>query len=379
MEYVGVQVKVAPASIAAYPWSGRSIKYHREQIRAAFGFREFARGDEDKLAGWLAEEVCPVELRDQQLHEAVLERCRGERIEPPGRLDRIIGSARAVFEQRFCSRTLARLDTASVAALEGLVTEDAGTSSSGRVLLAELKTDPGQVGSETLLREIDKLAAVRALGLPAGLFGDASEKQVEAWRARAVRSYPSDLRAAPRPVRLTLLASLCALRSSEITDALVELLIGLIHRINARADRRVERELTEDLRRVRGKEAILVCLAEAAGTHPDDTVRAALFPVVGEKTLRELVREAKANENAFQARVRPGAARLVLQPLPADAAAAARRVGVRLPQHRLPAGDASARAAGPTRTWTARPGSSPTQTPSQSTAWYPGVARRGGR
>jgi hypothetical protein len=34
----------------------------------------------------------------------------------------------------------------------------------------------------------------------------------------------------------------------------VELLIALIHRINARADRRVERKLTEDLRRVRGKE-----------------------------------------------------------------------------------------------------------------------------
>jgi hypothetical protein len=89
-----------------------------------------------------------------------------------------------------------------------------------------------------------------------------------------------------------------------ITDALVELLIGLIHRINARADRRVERELTEDLRRVCGKKAILYRLAEAAVAHPDDTVRAALFPVVREKTLRELVREAKANEDAFQARVR---------------------------------------------------------------------------
>jgi hypothetical protein len=55
---------------------------------------------------------------------------------------------------------------------------------------------------------------------------------------------------------------------------------------------------------VRGKEAILFRLAEAAVAHPDDTVRTALFPVVGEKTLRELVREAKANEHAFQARVR---------------------------------------------------------------------------
>jgi TnpA family transposase len=269
------------------------------QIRTAFGFREFSRGDEPKLAAWLAEEVCPVELRDEHLREGLLVRCRSERIEPPGRVERIIGSARAAFEQRFCERTTGRLSGQCVRRLEALVSEEAD-----RNLLAELKTDPGQVGLETLLREIDKLAAVRVIGLPTGLFSDASEKLVEAWRARAARSYPSDLRAAPASVRLTLLASLCWLRGSEITDALVDLLIGLVHKINARADRRVERELAEDLRRVRGKETILFRLAEAAVEHPDDTVREALFPVVGEKTLRELVREAKANERVFQARVR---------------------------------------------------------------------------
>jgi hypothetical protein len=68
--YVAEQVKVDPAQIGAYSREGRSIKYHRKQIRAGFGFREFTRGDEDKLAGWLGEEVCPVELRDEQLREA---------------------------------------------------------------------------------------------------------------------------------------------------------------------------------------------------------------------------------------------------------------------------------------------------------------------
>ena len=37
---------------------------------------------------------------------------------------------------------------------------------------------------------------------------------------------------------------------------------------------------------------------------PDETVRRALYPVVGKGTLRDLVREAKANEAAFRARVR---------------------------------------------------------------------------
>jgi hypothetical protein len=131
-----------------------------------------------------------------------------------------------------------------------------------------------------------------------------SRSTVEAWRARAARAYPSDLRAAARPVRLTLLAALCWLRAAEITDALVDLLIALVHKINTRAERRVEGELLDDLRRVRGKHGILFRLAEAAVAHPDETVGAALFPVVGEATLRDLVREAKASETAFRARVR---------------------------------------------------------------------------
>ena len=61
--------------------------------------------------------------------------------------------------------------------------------------------------------------------------------------------------------------------------------------------------MIDDLRRVGGKETILFRLAEAAVEHPDDTVREALNPVVSEKTLRELVREAKANQQEFQARV----------------------------------------------------------------------------
>lgn len=204
-----------------------------------------------------------------------------------------MGSARAAFEKRFSELTASRLDNGCIERLEALVQGD-----DGRALLAELKADPGQVGLETLLREVDKLAAVGALALPAALLADASEKLAEAWRSRATRSYPSDLREAAAPVRLTLLAALCWMRASEITDSLVDLLIALILKVNTRADKRVERELTEDLRRVRGKEGILFRLATAAVEHPDELARTALYPVVGEKTLRELAREGKVNERA---------------------------------------------------------------------------------
>lgn len=174
----------------------------------------------------------------------------------------------------------------------------------GTALLAALKRDPGAVGLDSLLTEITKLNDVRKLGLPDGLFADCSEKLVAAWRARAIKMYPSDFRDTSEDVRITLLAALCSSRQAEITDALVDPLVALVHKINARAERRVEKQLTAELKKVRGKEGILFKLAAAAVDKPDEVVRRALFPVVGERTLRELVAEAKANEKVFKAKVR---------------------------------------------------------------------------
>lgn len=86
--YVARQVDVAPTELGGYEWVGRTAEYHRSQIRRALGFRRFSEDDEAKLAGWLAEEIAPVELSDERLREALLVRCRSERIEPPARVDR---------------------------------------------------------------------------------------------------------------------------------------------------------------------------------------------------------------------------------------------------------------------------------------------------
>ncbi len=223
----------------------------------------------------------------------------------PGRGERILGAARSAFERQFTARISGRLLDPAIQRLEQLVFEESSlvAGGGGGSFLAELKADPGQLGLETLLKEIEKLERVRALGLPPDLFADA-EKLIVAWRARAAKLYPSDHRDSPQQIRLTLLAALCRVRSGEFTDGLVDLLTALVHRIDTRAERRVEGELIRDLRRVRGKEGILFALAEAAVANPDETVRRALYPVVGEGTLRDLVREARANQAVFRQRVR---------------------------------------------------------------------------
>lgn len=93
---------------------------------------------------------------------------------------------------------------------------------------------------------------------------------------------------------MTLLGAFGYLRGRRLTDGLVDLLIETIHHINARAERKVERELLDDLKRVTGKHNLLFELADAALEKPDGTVRDVVFPVVQEETLHNLVKEWKA-------------------------------------------------------------------------------------
>ena len=75
LNYIAAQISIPVDALGSY-WGGRSIKYHRAKIRSHFRFREFASADEARLAEWLAERVCPSEVRESALLEALLSRCR---------------------------------------------------------------------------------------------------------------------------------------------------------------------------------------------------------------------------------------------------------------------------------------------------------------
>jgi TnpA family transposase len=226
--YLAEQVKVDAKLFAKYEWSGRTIEYHRAQIRTALGFRECSETDQAQLAAWLAREVCVSEQRREPLRDAVLAQCRVLRMEPPafGQIGRLVGSALAMFEKRFCTTIEQRLDAVGIGGrLELLYRPSPDAAGGGETFLSELKADPGPLGTDTFRTEVSKLRRVRALGLPAALFEGWSERLVDEWRNRAARSYPSDLEESGREVRLTLLAALCHRRTTEITDGLVGLLV----------------------------------------------------------------------------------------------------------------------------------------------------------
>ncbi|MGH3096214.1 MAG: Tn3 family transposase [Streptosporangiales bacterium] len=312
VDYLARQVGVAAADLGFYKWSGRTFEYHRRQVRTFLGFRECTVADADKLTGWLSTEVCEGERRVERVREQLLRRCRSEGIEPPaaGRVSRMIGSALRQSEETLTRRVAGRIPPEVAAAMtrlfaaasdDGEDEEDASAAAGGREVFAQIKDDPGNVSLNTMRTEIAKLGAIRALGIPAGVFADIAPKVVAGWSERAGMEAPSHLRAHDDPITLTLVAALLHTRSRQITDTLVELLIAAVHRIHAHAEQKVTREFVAELKRVSGKENILFHISEAAMRSPDGVVREVVFPAAGgADTLASLVAEFKAKGSTFR-------------------------------------------------------------------------------
>jgi hypothetical protein len=315
--HVAQQLDVPPELYVQYDWSGRTIESHRAQIRQALGFREATVQDADNLTAWLCREVLAHEQRPERLQAAVYGCCRAWHIEPPtaGRINRLIRSALRTYEDRLYRGVLERIGPQGLAQIDTLLlpadtTEETGEGAgphprdARRLTLQDLKADPGRVSLDSVLTQIDRLRRVRQVDLPHDLFAGLAPKVVQMYRQRAAAEVLSALRAHPDPVRATLLAALCALRRQELTDGLIDLLIAMVHKIGATAERKVERELLQDLKRVGGKDNILFHVAEACVEHPDELVRDVVYPAAGgEQTLRELVREYKSTGPAYRLHV----------------------------------------------------------------------------
>lgn len=226
-------------------------------------------------------------------------------MEPPGpsRLERILHSARHTQEERFCQAIHQKLPPEVCTRLDALLAVSTGapeetnteTEETGRSALHHLKSDAGAVGLDSVLQLVSRLQALQQLELPADLFTTVPLKILETYRQRVATEDAREMRRHPDPIRYTLLAAFCHLRLQELTDTLADLLCEIVHRMGTRAEKKVDKDLLLNLKKVRGKPRLLFLVAEAAVVHPDGTVRQVVFPVASEQTLLDLVQEGKAS------------------------------------------------------------------------------------
>ncbi|MEO8127781.1 MAG: Tn3 family transposase [Bryobacteraceae bacterium] len=316
MEELADLLKIAPPQRNGLVLSGRTAERNRAEIRAYLGFREATVADAEMLTAWLSDRAALMGGVPEHLAALLNARCRELLIEPPStdRSDRIVRAAIHAHDERFCATIFASLTPITRARLEALlrpagskeeegpaVKEAPGTAPA---LLLQLRSDPGKPSLTSVQDQLAKLEIIRQLDLPADLFSHALPHELERYRQRVAVEAPYELRRHPEANRLTWLAAFAHLRGRTLIDDLIDLLIETIHHIGARAERKVDRELLEDVKRVTGKQNLLFELADATLGKPDGIVREVVYPVVSEETLRDLVKEWKATGPTYRITLR---------------------------------------------------------------------------
>jgi TnpA family transposase len=263
-------------------------------VRDRLNIREATAEDGEQLVLWLSEH--PILYQDQRLEvlvDILYQVCRERQLDPPTRkrLERIARSAVAHYEKQFFKTTVTQLTADSRLALDNLTYPDKTlpTGYEEGTVMGWLKSDPGQISVATLKATADRLQRLQAIELPNRLFENTATRVVEEYARRAATEPPRELRRRESATRFTLLAAFCWVRQREITDQMVDLLIRIIHKINGRAEQRVEMRLLADFRVEALDKNVVVRLLQAAIDHPEGQIQEILYPIASQIQMKALM------------------------------------------------------------------------------------------
>ncbi len=296
LEFLSFQVDAPTDGLEDYDCNGRSGRQHRREIFLYLDIEPFGKRAEVVFRKWLIEEILPEVPNRAYLDELVTAWLLENQYDRPGgyRLERIIKSAEREFEEQLFQTICNRLNKTTRAKLDGILEDKEGV-----VEFSQLCADMGAVSLKSVLQTIDRLEVLRAIGIPNGILRGINSKLIKRYRQRAVTENSWELRRHPQKIRYPLLVFYCVPREGEIIDSLIDLLIQVIHKISARSERRIVKELVNSITKVHSKTNILFRIAEEVLDDPDGTVRDVVFPVASEQTIEQLVKEFRSSGPAY--------------------------------------------------------------------------------
>ena len=244
-----------------YPWDSRTRDQHLFLIRQHTGWRFPTAQDKEELEHWLRREAAFQALSADRLFDYACQRLRDRQVELPaeGELQRVVNTALSGFFQDINRRIAAAIPLDVRGHIDKLLIVSESGSVSG---FENLKADPGRPGVDNLQSEIAKLRAIRAIGLRAEPFAEVPWKVLQMFKRRATNEKASEMREHPASVRYALMGCFLHVRALEVTDDVTRMAIELIHRLDARSEKHIHRQLLADLERVEGKMQILSQVAE---------------------------------------------------------------------------------------------------------------------
>ncbi len=302
LHYIADQLDIDPSSLNEYDWGGRTCKRHRQEILTFLGICRVSIPDKQAFTAWLVGDIFPRGASVEEATELALDWFQQAKVECPAEkeLDRLVRSAYRQFESNFYQQIAATLSTES----KQLIDQSLGHAEEEHVVdFNTLKTDPGRIGLNSVLKEIEKLAFIRSFALSPDLSQSTNTKVLQRYRQRVNSESAWEAKQHPPTIRYGLFAIFLYQRQGEIIDGLVDLFVQIVHRVSVRAERKLVKSLLSDFQKVHGKTALLFRIAEAALDNPDGQVKDVVYPVADEETLNNLLKEYKSSGLTYQQQV----------------------------------------------------------------------------
>jgi TnpA family transposase len=304
-QYIAKQLDVNPLLIEKYELDDRNTRNHKAQIRDYWGFRKATNEDFESMNEWLNMYINANRLNPEFLKSCILWWFKERAIESPSmeRIDRSIKTGISRFESGFFKLIANSLSESTKVIMDQTVDSSASLDDENTSTFNKLKSDPGRISLETVFLEIKKLESVNTMELPDTLLKKYSAKFINTYKARVASEDIREIRRHSPEIKYGLLTCFFYARKREVADNLVDLLIQITHRIKVRAERKIDKQLIKDFRKVSGKNNLLFNIAENALAAPNGTVKDVIYPIANEQTLRALVKEFKSSGVSYQRKV----------------------------------------------------------------------------
>ncbi len=300
LNYVVDQLNISIHTYFNYEWHDRIARYHRQEILDFLNIRKINQDDKDNLSIWLRETIFPNGYTVKESLEYVYDWLLYHKIDRPSekQLERELNSFYNNFEIKLFEKLSNSIPNESKQLIDYCLEEREEVIS-----FSLLKSDPGRISLDSVLKEIEKLNFINKLDLQDQYLSTLSTKIISCYRMRALSETAWEVRRHPEYIRYALLSILLYTRRSEIIDSLVELLIQIIHRLSVKAEKKVIKTFMKDFRKVYKKDTLLMRIAEVALENPNSTIKDTVYPIANKQTLINLIKEFKSSGKGYHMQV----------------------------------------------------------------------------
>ena len=314
---IAIQIDCDP--VFDYNWSSRLNERFKKEIRLLFKFRTATIREKDAFILYCKTSLFPTVPKDEnQEFEQAYAYFKSLKLEPYSKkqMKRFLEEAHHQFESELFKNIEKSLSPQIKASLDKLLEEENIQFSTDKpsltedlfagdkITLTEFKSGQVELKNHSILYEIQKFNYLKTINIPAIVETFGTRKAFYKYYMRVLAESPSSLKEHKSSIRYAYLAMFCIIQHQIMADNLTDLLIKLLKQIVTKAERKVDKLIKAECKRVKGKLGTLLVLAKTSIDHPQGIIRETIYPNVPQDRLIDITNELGSNESWYQNQVK---------------------------------------------------------------------------